>query len=63
MVVEDPRLPRPRRDIGKWGAILNKVFRVGHHDNGTHKDPFVTGDINIVGTGKFKRILAGGVDS
>lgn len=71
MVVEDPRLPRPRRDVGKWGAIMNKIFRVGHNDNGTHKDPargsFVsltlTENITVGGTGKFKRILAGGVDS
>ena len=126
MVVEGPRLARPRGDVNKWGAIVNKFLRVAHNEDGTLKieamldvsigtgllldgtvlkvslvlqkyhaiDPsddiqtllgaddlaaiktflgigdsqtFVnltlTGDIAVAGTGKFKRILAGGVDS
>ena len=69
MAVEGPRLPRPRRDVGKWGAIMNKLFRVSHNEDGTQKDPgtfkslSLTDDIEVAGTGKFKRILAGRVDS
>ena len=126
MAVEGPRLARPRGDVNKWGAIVNKFLRVAHNEDGTLKieemldvsfgtgllldgtvlkvslvlqkyhaiDPsddiqtllsaddlaaiktylgigdsqtFVnltlTGDISAGGTGKFKRILAGGVET
>ena len=71
MAVEEPRLPLPRkpREIQIWGALLNKFLRVAHNEDGTLKDPgtfdslSLTGNIEVSGTGKFKRILAGGVDS
>jgi len=69
MAVEEPRLARPRGDVNKWGAIVNKFLRVAHNENGTLKDPGnfdslnLTENITAGGTGKFKRILAGGVDS
>ncbi len=63
MATEAPRLPRPRGDWQKWGAIMNKFLRVAHNEDGTLKDPYVVGDITVSGTMKFKRILAGGVDS
>jgi len=69
MAVEGPRLPLPRKDVQKWPAILNKFLRVAHEEDGTLKDPGnfhslnLTGKITVAGDGKFKRILAGGVDS
>lgn len=42
MAVENPRLARPRRDVGKWGAIVNKFLRVSHNDDGTLKSTAVT---------------------
>lgn len=38
MAVEDPRLGRPRKDVGKWGAITNKFLRVAHNEDGTLKE-------------------------
>lgn len=31
------RLPLPRKDVGKWGALLNKFLRISHKDDGTLK--------------------------
>lgn len=42
MAVDNPRLARPRRDIGKWGALTNKFLRVSHNDDGTLKASAVT---------------------
>ena len=69
MTIEKPRLALPRKDVGKWGALVNKFLRVAHNEDGTLKDPgtfdslSLTDNITAEGTGKFKRILAGGVDS
>ena len=37
MAIEDPRLALPRKDVGKWGAIINQFLRVSHNEDGTLK--------------------------
>ena len=43
MTVEEPRLARPRGDVNKWGAIVNKFLRVSHNEDGTLKLNLVIG--------------------
>ena len=52
MVVEDPRLSLPRKDVGKWGALTNKFLRVAHNEDGTLKATAFEGVIgNAIGAG------------
>jgi hypothetical protein len=45
------RLPRPRdpRDVGRWGAMINRFLRVSHNEDGTLKGTAVSDANALVG--------------